>query len=270
MSLVLASLLWLCPAHAVQDPIHDLAATFHVAIEEVKGPLAWHGDDYWVRGKPASPAELTAYEPVFVKEWSLYPPSYVQKAHLHRIVFAAALSMDGQLRAAVPACDADTMYYDPALGSYDPHYQRAVIHHEFFHFIDSRMKSLTYDPEWAKLNPTGFHYGSGGAQMRTSGVGRLTDKIPGFLTLYGTSAIEEDKAELFAHMVVDGAYVKDRAGKDPVLAQKIALLRSRLSNFDPAMGDEFWKKIPGWETQSPEPGTAEFIRRRVAARYIVK
>ncbi|HVT13335.1 MAG TPA: putative zinc-binding metallopeptidase [Fimbriimonadaceae bacterium] len=226
--------------------IQDLETAYHLTVEELKKPLEWHGDHYVVKADPPSPAQLKAYEPLFVKEWSLYPPSYVAKAVVHRIVFGVDLSVDGQMRAAVPAFDGDTMFYDPALGSYNLHYQRTVIHHEFFHLVDKRMRLLDTDMEWSRLNPSGFHYGDGGSKMRTLGVGELTDKIPGFLTPYSTSAIEEDKAELFAHMIVDGPYVRKRASADPILAAKIALLRQRLTRFDPNMGEPFWSKVPGW------------------------
>lgn len=229
------------------EPLQSLQDAYHFKLEEISQPLEWHGDHYVVVGKPASAEKLRSYEPVFAKEWSLYPPSYVIKAEVHRIVFAAGLAVDGQVRAAVPAFDGDTMYYDPELGSYNLHYQRTVIHHEFFHLVDQRMGHMAKDAEWSKLNPVGFHYGSGGAKMRTKGVGELTDTIPGFLTPYGTSAVEEDKAELFAHMIVDGPYVKERASKDSVLAAKVDLLRKRLRDFDTEMDTRFWSHIPGWD-----------------------
>lgn len=230
----------------VDNPIKDLEAAYHLTVEEIQRPLEWRGDHYVVKANPASSAQLKAYEPVFVKEWTLYPPTYVAKARVHRIVFGVDLALNGQARAAVPAFDGDTMYYDPALGSYNLHYQRTVIHHEFFHMVDKRMRHLDADMEWSRLNPPDFRYGDGGAKMRTSGVGELTDTIPGFLTPYATSALEEDKAEVFAHMIVDGAYVRRRAAADPILAAKIDLLRRRLSEFDPNMGEQFWKKIPAW------------------------
>lgn len=223
-----------------------LAATYHLKVVEIQQPYSWSDAGYVVKATPATPDQLKNYETMFIKEWSLYPPSYIAKAQVHSIVFGAGLSVDGQFRAAVPAFEGYTMYYDPALGSYSPEYQRRVIHHEFFHMVDQRMKLIYRDPEWSKLNPPGFRYGSGGAKMRTSGVGKLTDTIPGFLTLYGTAAVEEDKAELFSHMIVDASFVKDRAAHDPIVAAKIALLRQRLAKFDPAMGDGFWKKVPGW------------------------
>jgi hypothetical protein len=248
--MVLAFLTFLLQDSELTGPLKDLEATYHLKVEELQKPLEWQGNHYVVKAAPATASQLRAYEPTFIKEWSLYPPSYVLKAEVHRIVFGIGLSVDGQFRAAVPAFDGDTMYYDPQLGSANLHYQRIVIHHEFFHMVDQRMRSLRRDQEWAKLNAPDFQYGTGGAKMRTSGVGELTDKIPGFLTMYGTSAIEEDKAELFAHMVVDGPYVKSRTRQDPILSAKVALLQARLAKFDPAMGDDFWKKIAGWGTLS--------------------
>jgi len=228
------------------ESLTSLAAIDQFRVDCIKRPLEWHGNDYIVRENPAKASLLEAYEALFVKEFSLYPASFVEKAVVHRIVFGAGLSVDGQVRAAVPAFDGETMYYDAVLGASKPHYQRLVIHHEFFHMVDQRMGFLDRDPEWEKLNAPGFRYGPGGANMRRKGVGDLTDKIPGFLTMYGTAAVEEDKAELFAHMIVDGPYVKKRASQDAVLAAKIGLLDKRLAAFDPAMGTSFWKKITGW------------------------
>lgn len=230
----------------IQQPLADLASKYEVKVERLSAPLNWKGDGYVVTANPPSDEQMAKYVPTFLKEWTLYPPDLMKKAVVHRIVFGVDMAVDGQVRGAVPAFDGDTMYYDPALGAYNLQYQRVVIHHEFFHMIDERMKLLDKDSEWAKLNPKGFHYGQGGSKMRESGVGALTDQIPGFLTRYGTAAVEEDKAELFAHMVVDGDYVKERAAKDPVLRSKIDLLKRRLSKFDPAMGPAFWKQIPAW------------------------
>lgn len=78
--------------------------------------------------------------------------------------------------------------------------------------------------------------------MRTSGVGNLTTEITGFLTPYATSAIEEDKAELFAHLIVNTKFVVDQAAKDPVLASKIAMLKKRMEAYDPGFNSNFWPK----------------------------
>ncbi|MBX3114372.1 MAG: hypothetical protein KF836_07375 [Fimbriimonadaceae bacterium] len=227
--------------------LSELGTQYGFEVEVPTSTVSWQGQGYTVKGEPTSQDALEKYTQLFANEWKLYPVSFVKKAKVFKITFCVSLSLNNQFRAAVPSYDADRMFYDTAAGAYNSNYQRNVVHHEYFHMVDQREKRLYTDPEWASLNPPDFKYGSGGAQMRTSGAGSLTDKIPGFLTLYGTSGVEEDKAELFAHMIVDGEFVANRAKLDPVLNKKIGLLKKRLTEFDSSMGDLFWKKIPGWK-----------------------
>src|SRR3569832_2135279 len=84
-----------------QEPRLMLESTYGVKVEEAQEPFAWHGEDYWIRGRAATGEQLSAYEGLFWKEWSLYPPSYVRKADVRRIVFAAGLAVNEQFRAAV-------------------------------------------------------------------------------------------------------------------------------------------------------------------------
>lgn len=196
---------------------------------------------YKVEGDAATPAAMEKYALLWIKEWSRYPAGIMAKAKVMKVVFCQKLSLNGQSRAAVPAFDLDTMYFDPALGAYAPDYQRSVIHHEFFHMLDFRMGKLKTDPEWIALNSKEFKYGSGGKNMRTSGVGNLTTDIPGFLTPYGTSALEEDKAELYAHLIVSTKFVADQAAKDRILSAKIALLKKRMQDYDAGFNLNFWQ-----------------------------
>lgn len=230
----------------VQSPFSGLETTYGLKAEVLSASLDVKPRGYTLTAKAPVPAEMSKYTPLFVKEWSLYPASLPKAAKLEKITFGAGLAVDGQARAAVPAFGLSTMLYDPGMGAHNSHYQRVVIHHEFFHMIDWRMRFLEKDPEWKNLNPPDFRYGSGGDKMRTSGVGELTDTIPGFLTRYGTAAVEEDKAELFAHLIVDGDFVRKRAAADRVLQSKIDLLKTRLKKFDANMGDGFWAQFkPG-------------------------
>lgn len=192
-------------------------------------------------GKPGSEA-LDKYAQLWIAEWNLYPEGLMKKAKVKKVVFAEKLRVGEQFRAAVPAFDLDAMYYDPAYGAGRGIYQRSVVHHEFFHMIDQRMGILYTDPEWAALNARDFKYGSGGAKMREPGVGNLTKEIPGFLTRYATAGVEEDKAELFAHLIVSSEFVAERAKSDSVIAAKIVLLKKRLSEFHAGFNDEFWKR----------------------------
>lgn len=230
----------------------DIEKAYGVKVEIPQSEFTVKPGGYTVSGKPATDAELKKYEPLFVKEWSLYPPSLMSKAKVTRIVNCRDLKVGEQERAAVPAFEIDTMYYDPALGSYSPQYQRNVVHHEFFHMIDQRMGVMRRDKEWSALNASDFRYGNGGRYMRNGNAGALRTDIPGFLSAYGTSAVEEDKAELFGHLVIDTTFVKDQALKDVVLMNKIGLLKKRLATFDSNMGDGFWGKVSGPKTLVPK------------------
>jgi hypothetical protein len=72
--------------------------------------------------------------------------------------------------------------------------------------------------------------------------GVLTDKYPGLLNYYSTSAPEEDKAEVFANLVLNEDYVRRRMQSDPVLRAKVSLLKKRLAEFCPEMNGTFWSK----------------------------
>ncbi|MBC8066091.1 MAG: hypothetical protein H7Y17_14760 [Chlorobia bacterium] len=238
-----ASLLFLATILA-QGPagLLEVGTKYGHKIEVRKAAFTDKARGYEVAGDVVSDAAIEKYAPLWIQEWSRYPRGLMAKAKVAKVVFSEKLSLNGQLRAAVPAFDLETMYFDPALGAHAPTYQRGVVHHEFFHMLDFRMGRLKLDPDWMALNPKEFKYGSGGKNMRTQGVGNLTTEIPGFLTPYGTSALEEDKAELFAHLIVSAKFVMDQAAKDPVLAAKIDLLKRRMQAYDAGFNDSFWHK----------------------------
>lgn len=224
----------------------ELAAKYEVEVEVIQKPYTYKSD-YRVEVDPPTQTDLDHYAALFAGEWNRYPTSAIKTAKLQRIVIGANIRMDGQVRAAVPVFEAHTMFYDTTLGAKSPDYQRSVIHHEFFHFIDELQGHMRKDPEWAALNPEGFTYGEGGEKMRTSGVGALTDKLPGFITLYSTSAIEEDKAELYAHLLVNQKFVEGRARADSVIAAKVNLLKNRMRDWDRDLVDAFWNSGSRWE-----------------------
>lgn len=216
-------------------------------IEVVHGAPKFPVKTTWgvVGGKPAARRNLERYTPIFAREFVLLPPSLVQKAKLKRVVMCEDLSFAGQRRNAVPDWEHDTLYLEVSRGSKHPRYLATVIHHEFFHMVDYRDDGSVYkDDAWAALNPKDFKYGNGGKNWQNDGKTTvLTDKYPGFLTHYMTTGVEEDKAELFAQLVVNPQHVKDRAKTDAVLKAKVARLKQLLKTFCPDMNDEFWKKV---------------------------
>jgi uncharacterized protein (TIGR02996 family) len=101
------------------------------------------------------------------------------------------------------------------------------------------------DPGWLALNPPGFRYGRGGwaALGDPARTDDPTDRVPGFLTGYSTASVEEDKAEVFAYLMVHPEYVAGRADRDPVLRAKTARMRALLSAFCPSADARFWETV---------------------------
>jgi hypothetical protein len=58
-----------------------------------------------------------------------------------------------------------------------------------------------------------------------------SDRVPGFLTGYATAAVEEDKAETFAYMIVDPEYVLARSAWDQVVRTKADRMRAMVADF---------------------------------------
>lgn len=198
-----------------------------------------------IDGKEADGKAMQQYAPLFIAEFSLYPPDLVKRTRLKRIVLCNDVSFAGQRRNAIPDYEHDTLYLDASRGFHSKPYMRKVIHHEFFHIIDYRDDGHVYkDERWASLNPATFKYGSGGKNAQDQrDTSILTDKNPGFLNGYSTTAVEEDKAEIFAALIVDRAYVEDRVKKEPVLKAKVVRMKELLAKFCPDMNDKFWERV---------------------------
>lgn len=222
-----------------------IGAACSVELVSSEGDLRVRTPAGSITGAAAGRTDLDRYVPLFVREFSLYPPDLVKRTGLRRVVFCRELAFAGQRRNAVPDFRDDTLYLDVQRGSYSTPYLRKVIHHEFFHIIDYCDDGMLYlDPSWAALNGAGFTYGSGGRNAQEQGsTSVLTDRYPGFLNHYSTTAVEEDKAEVFANMMVDPVYVERRAADDRVLSAKVGRMKKLLARFCPDVNDGFWERV---------------------------
>jgi hypothetical protein len=169
------------------------------------------------------------------REFKDYPKQLFERARCNRIVLCTKLAYAGQLRAAIPDWEHNTLYIDTQRGAKSPGYPEHVLHHEFFHLIDHADDGDVYnDTTWNALNPIGFRYGNGGVNAQTTrNTGALTNSIPGFLTHYATTGVEEDKAELFAFSITHKDYIAIRIRTDTTLAAKLTRLQAILKNLCP-------------------------------------
>jgi hypothetical protein len=248
-----ALLLFAGPAAAAEPDLAAVAKTYSLEVV-TRAPTfpvkTAHGA---IDGAEADPADAATYAAVFAQEWSLYPPGLVKKAGVRRVVICKGLAFAGQPRTGVPDFEHDTLYLDAARGRHDDRYVRKVIHHEFFHFVDLRDDGRLYEDErWAGLNRPGFKYGPGGAKLQDDPTVTTTGRdVPGFLNRYAAAGVEEDKAEVFAHLVVEPGAVAARAAADPYVRQKAERMRELLAGFTRAAGAEFWAAVEKADRHGP-------------------
>ncbi len=74
-------------------------------------------------------------------------------------------------------------------------------------------------------------------------VGLPDDTVAGFLNAYSRSGVEEDKAEVFSHMMTQPEAFQARTDRDKILSAKHREMKALLKRLCPTMGEEFWKGI---------------------------
>lgn len=208
-----------------------------------------------IDGAEAGKVDIDSYLSIFAAEWSLYPLDLVKRTGLKKVVFCKNLSFEKQFRTGIPDFENNVLYFDVTRGRHDEQYVRKVIHHEFFHIIDLRDDGKLYEDErWSNLNPLGFKYGPGGAKLQNDPTVTTTGRdAPGFLNRYATSGVEEDKAEVFAHMIVEPKRIAERTNKDKYVQAKVERMKELLAEFSPCVDKNFWESID--KTQRSAQGT---------------
>ncbi len=226
---------------AVVEAIRARLGLRLIGATEAFSTKTYHGP---IHGAAADAFDLDRYSEVLRREFWLYPVSLIRRSSLQSIILCGGLSFDGQNRSAIPDFEHNALYLDVTVGRDHANYERNALHHEFFHIIDYRDDGELYsDHRWAKLNPKAFRYGQGGARMQEDRLSSLPSNDNGFLTKYATSGVEEDKAEVFAHLMTDHAAVERRAETDDVIKRKVAFMKILLADFCPDMSESYWNDL---------------------------
>ena len=184
----------------------------------------------WLEGQPISARDRDRALATLAPELARYPAQFLARARLRRLILCAKLHEGSEPIPSLPNYHGALLLDVDA----DEAYLRRLVHHEVFHFADyADDDQLARDPAWLLLNAHDFVYGSGGRFLRTPGAGRFSAEIPGFVSRYATSALEEDKAETFAMRMSEPTKFAALAAADPVLRAKSAALDAQLGKLNP-------------------------------------
>lgn len=177
------------------------------------------------------------------EELSLYSAKVFKKSKLRSIILCKKLVTNGKVRAGIAELKLQGLMWllgnnimldvEAPINSY----ARMVIHHELYHLIDScdDFNGL-YDNSWKKLNRPGFIY-------RDDLVPNQHHKAAkGFVSDYAMTAVHEDKAETFSHMIVDYEGIEKLAKTDAVLRRKMERMKVLMNKFSSEFDDSFWKE----------------------------
>ncbi len=193
-------------------------------------------------------ANLQRYLILLSEELSKYPKSFIQSSKLKVVAVGKGLTFRNQPRAALPDYVKETLYYSfDYLDKGSEDYVRHVVHHEYFHMLEEEWNGSAYfkDPAWARLNEEEFRYGSGGVNARNGNVSTLNHPRKGFINGYAMSGLEEDKAEVWAAMLVPAEWklVASWCQKDERLKQKVELLERAARKKCRQMDDAYWERL---------------------------
>ena len=120
-----------------------------------------------------------------------------------------------------------------------------TVFHEFFHIFDPHRK----DANWTKLNGSKFIYGGSvfykvdlnSKQRRQVKRNKRNDDVEEwFVSEYAMSFEHEDRAETFAHMIVEGKKFLKRT-KNPVMKAKMEYIMTLFIERK-LLSNEFWNK----------------------------
>jgi len=193
-----------------------------------------------LRGEPASAEQRERALGTLAGELRRYPAEFLARARLHRLLLCSRLREDSEAIPSLPNFHGSLLVDVDA----DPPYLRRLVHHEVFHFADyADDDQLSHDPVWLGLNDRYFVYGSGGRFSRAPGVGRFSAELPGFVSRYATSALEEDKAETFAMRMTAPRKFATLTAADPILRAKAAALEAQLRKLSPSLDDRFFSAV---------------------------
>lgn len=169
---------------------------------------------------------------IIAEEWQKYDTTSIKDSGLKKIYIVNNLIVDGQFRSGMPEpIFEDALYFDASAKYVDSEggdYIRRTLHHEFKHLIDyNQHGSYRYeDILWLSCNTKPNVYKQGGAAMQNNpDYAHAEHPEPGFVNGYSTSAIEEDRAEVYALLLTNPAKLQNMAKNDASLQCKIAKLR---------------------------------------------
>ncbi len=198
----------------------------------------------------ASPEDLPQlfdYVKIFYEELLKYPKTFFIDKDIRSIVFVKKLFFNAKPAEGLFSYNDKRIFFDFLRNGGNVLSKRHSIHHEFYHMMDV-MQPGWRNPLWDTFNEPEFVYGEESLRNIEQGRGK-TYKIfrerQGFITPYSMKSAEEDKAEIYACLMIQSQnHILNRWIKeDPILRKKTEYIKSRIQEFCPYMNEQYWDNL---------------------------
>jgi hypothetical protein len=267
-AITFSSFMQLAPAQSNQSKSAKGKASSHDLSQESRETIAWISKNYridivWKKapypiflaeerksleginpGADAVEAALPGLRQALAK----YPREVPHAAGLSRIILGTKLKASGVHIGGYSNPPSRSLILEIDDAGQQP-FKSITMHHEIFHLIDRAIlgQFAKQDLGWARLNGPGFkgyQSGDGWKWMANQQPGK--GKPPpesGFVSPYSMSSIQEDKAEVFAHLMEDPAALGALAEKDPVIRAKVERMKQLARQASPKMDSKYFDKL---------------------------
>ncbi len=233
--------------------LHDLKMEIEIKFRALGINPRWGdhlGAGTWerFRNNPEDRARLKRLANITYSALSQYPRNFLRNMNFRRVYFAKNLQVIGQMRKAMPAPESNALIYADNNDLQCEPGMELRVHHEFYHFLEGKKNGDMHfnDPSWAAMNDSKHQYSSNAAQTYScaGGFHNTGHSQPGFVSRYATTAIEEDKAEVFAWMMTKGygSRVQNWTLNDPILKNKVDYLQRFFNTQDNRMNADFFQR----------------------------
>ncbi len=203
------------------------------------------GDAVW---SSASTPEYEEYGKILINEFNKYPAGLIKASGLRKVVLCGDLKVRGKIQGGCASGQDHTLWLNVNLPGNSKKYKAMAIHHEFAHVIDyyfftTKIYRWEMLRDWESLSGAEEYLQS---SKNPRGVPDQIAEKPamgprkGFVSKYARTNVMEDRAELFAYMIICPRNVANRAENDVILKAKCEILKKDLMRACPDMNDQFW------------------------------
>ena len=236
----------------IEKLLYELFDRLNIELNIPKDKFYFSCPSFDLECNPPTNSDLDCYIPLLFMEFWIYGKSFIKKSNLKKLNLVHNIEYTNseytQERAGCPEYETSKSITF-AIHEKNLAYIRIVLHHEIFHYIDFA-DDFSYDDEgWDKLNYKGFEYGNGGDSEREWI--KLEKNQKGFINHYSTTALEEDRAEIYQYLIS----CPDEAlnNNDIIVSKKAKRIQQFLNNFDKEgvgnMKNNFWNNLIDYRRQ---------------------